>query len=475
MKKYIGLLLLLISLSLHGEVVRDYYTVKGRVTVKGKGVAGVRVTDGVSIVLTNKKGEYKLPTHGGREFIYITQPTGYRVPIIQGAPSFYQLNKRGERVDFSLELDGDQTKHGFVVWADPQMKDEKDLQLFKEMVLKFKLQLNEKSSGLSFHGLSCGDQVFNTLSFYTDYKKELEGLGIPFYQTIGNHDLNFTERTNEVAFNTYTEAFGPRYFSFDVGEVHYVVLNNVFYYGYKHQYIGYLNEEQLGWLEKDLSFVPHGKTVVITFHIPAIYGHTGYAPKQDALMKNSLINNKALFKIVEPYNTHILTGHSHTQWNTRESEQLMEHVHGSIGGGFWENGLCLDGNPQGVTWYFVEGDSISWYFQGLESPRDFQFRVYPLGYDDKNPDFIVVNVFNYDTKWKVQWYEDGQRIDSLEKFWGTDPYARRVYHKEMSERYPWLSAWPTGHLFRFKPHNPSAKIEVKVTDSFGNEFVQKVQ
>ena len=57
--------------------------------------------------------------------------------------------------------------------------------------------------------------------------------------------------------------YGPAYYSYNVGEVHYAVLNDNYYIGRDWYYIGYLEERQLAWLERDLSFVPAGTTVVV--------------------------------------------------------------------------------------------------------------------------------------------------------------------------------------------------------------------
>ena len=67
---------------------------------------------------------------------------------------------------------------------------------------------------------------------------------------------------------TLKQYFGPDYYSFNRGKVHYVILDDVFCVGRGSAAIVYLPEEQLRWLEQDLSRIKPGGTVVVSFHIP---------------------------------------------------------------------------------------------------------------------------------------------------------------------------------------------------------------
>src|SRR5688572_18871167 len=57
----------------------DLSTIKvtGVVKSSGKGVAGVAVTDGVNVVVTDSRGNYTLTTNTTAEFVYISIPKGY--------------------------------------------------------------------------------------------------------------------------------------------------------------------------------------------------------------------------------------------------------------------------------------------------------------------------------------------------------------------------------------------------------------
>ena len=70
-----------------------------------------------------------------------------------------------------------------------------------------------------------------------------------------NHDLDLNVRSNEHARTTYKSYYGPTYYSFNRGNVHYVVLDDIFFIAKSYLYVGYLTEQQLQWLEQDLKQV----------------------------------------------------------------------------------------------------------------------------------------------------------------------------------------------------------------------------
>ena len=105
-------------------------------------------------------------------------------------------------------------------------------------------------------------------SLYGEYNDVMARTGLVFRNVIGNHDMTLYGRSHETSFTKFEDTYGPTYYSFDVGRIHYVALNDNFYIGREYFYIGYLDERQLRWLEKDLASVRPGSTVVVCLHIP---------------------------------------------------------------------------------------------------------------------------------------------------------------------------------------------------------------
>lgn len=451
---------------------------RGRVVCDGKGVAGVAVTNGRDVVQTDKRGAFELPDVEMLPLVYYSLPSGYESPVERGVPQFYakKPTKQGEELRFELNKSPlAQENHAFVVWADPQVLDMEEVKLLSEVREDLGRTYEEYAGRVPFHGISCGDNVFDHLHLFAPYKEEVAQLGFPFYQVFGNHDMDFNGRSDYNSDSTYRESFGPSYYSFKRGKIHYVTLKDVFYYGDSYRYFGYIDEQQLRWLERDLEQVEPETTVVVSLHIPTLYGDTPKPPSDISLMRNSVMNKEALYRILKPYNVHLMAGHSHIQWNRILGEQMMEHVHAAASGAWWQGPVGLDGTPKGYTIYEVTGDSISWYFKGLHKDREEQFKLYPVGSDPEQAESFVANVFNYDPQWRIYWYENGEQMGEMEQYWGKDPYAAELYQPGKNKKHGWLSVGMTDHLFRAAPRNPAAKIEVVVIDRFGKSYRKSIE
>ncbi len=470
--KKTNLLIWIILIGIYTNVTAT--TVTGKLTSQGKAIPEVQITDGKTIVLTDKHGKFSLETSDESEYIYYSLPSGYESPIQNGIPVFFKKIKhelKKQKINFELiKAVKSQTNHAFILWADPQVLDLEEFDLLEEVVKDVKKTIASFSPETPVHAISAGDNVFDRLHFFDKYKQVISQIKVPFYQVIGNHDMDYNNRSNELSSKSFTEAFGPVHFSYNVGKIHYIVLKNVFYYGFSYRYIGYIDEKQLQWLEQDLKLVKPGSTVVVSLHIPTIYGESEKPESFASEMSNSLLNRQALYKILEPYNTHILAGHSHTQWYTQIAPNLSEHVHAAASGAWWQGIICTDGSPKGYTVYKVDGDSLTWYFKGVNQHKSEQFKLYNIGAEAAFPDFFIANVYNYDLQWKVFWYENGVQKGEMQRYWGEDPYAAELYQPGKNKKHSWLSVSKTHHLFRAKPENPNAKIHVEVVDRFGNKY-----
>lgn len=468
-KLYIVLLLSLVTHILHAQRL-----INGKIHYENRGVAGVIVTDGKNVTKTNTKGYYKLVTDEKQNYVYYSLPKGYESPLENGVPVFYKgIVSNRDCYDFEIMKSmREQYRHAFVVWAAPQIIDPEEFQLLEEVINDIKGVRD--SYHTSFHGISCGDIVFDRLNFFDKYKKSIGQFNFPFYQVLGNHDIDYSNETHESSRQSYLKAFGPDYYSFNVGNIHYVILNDVFYYGYAYHYMGYIDGQQLEWLKKDLSYVLKGTTVMIALHSPTMYTDADIRPNMEKRQKNSLINNKALYECLKGYNVHILAGHSHTQWNTVISDSIMEHTHAAVSSAWWQDEVALDGTPKGYTVYEVEGDNVKSFFKGVGLGKEEQLKVYPVEADTENPMAFVVNVYNYDPLWKVEWYENDVWRGEMEPFWRVDPLAKRLYEPGKNKRYSWLSYNRTNHMFRAVPTDVDSQIKVVVTDRFQQKYTQVI-
>ncbi len=477
-RKSLGLFLMFLIVSMFTIAqTSPNYLIKGKVSCEGIGIAGVQVTDGTQIVETDKKGNYLLQTANNSELVYYSLPSGYESPIRNGVPVFYapiSANAKVQKVDFELiKAKKSQQKHTLIAWADPQVLEIEEFALMDKVLDDINQTIAATASDVPVYAISLGDNVFDKMDFFDDYKKAISKVKVPFYHVIGNHDMDYNNRSNELSAKSYSAAFGPTHFSYNIGNVHYVVLKDVFYYGYSYRYMGYITENQLAWLEKDLQKVKKGSTVIVSLHIPTVFNESKEA-EYATVLSNSVMNNAALFKILSPFRSHILAGHSHTQWNTIVSPTIIEHVHAAASAAWWQGEIGLDGTPKGYTVYEIDGDSLSWYFKGVGMSKSEQFKAYSIGADARYTDCFIANVFNYDPTWKVEWLENDVLKGEMTQYWGYDPLANKQYQPGKNKKFDWLSAGETHHLFKAKPENAGAKITIRVTDRFKNVYIKQL-
>lgn len=453
-------------------------TVTGKVHAGGKGIAGVAVTDGNSIVLTDKNGNYTLAAAAGAEFVYISLPAGYAFPAEKQIAKFYQpIATQTQRfaADFTLEkLTTDDTQHYFVVWADTQMISEKDAELLKaQTVPDLKELVASYPANSLFHGIGCGDLVWDKFELFKGYKEAVDATGVTFFNVIGNHDMDIkTARTDEWSAETFKKEFGPTYYSFNRGKIHYVVLDDVFFIGTAKKYIGYITENQLSWLEQDLKNVPKGSTVVVSLHIPT---DTGAARryKKEAELGSNVSNREQLYKILAGYKVHFMSGHTHFN-DVWEKGDMMEHNHGTVCGAWWTGPVCGDGTPNGYGVYEVNGDELKWYYKSTGFSRDHQLTVFEPGKVKEYPDEVLANVWNWDAKWKVEWFEDGVAKGAMQQRVALDPVAVELYSgPELPKKHKFVEPTLADHMFFAKPSADAKEVEVKVTDRFGKVYRAK--
>lgn len=452
--------------------------IKGIVEAQGKGIPNVSVTDGTNVIQTDKNGKFSLVVEKNSSYIYYSLPSGFNSPANNGIPVFFEkINHKlnSQEVRFKLyRSEKDQTNHAFVLMADPQILDNEEFELLHDVVNDINKTISNLAVKVPVHAISAGDNVFDRLNLFQDYKNIISKAGATFYHVIGNHDMDYNNRSNELSSKTYCEAFGPDHYSLNVGKVHYIMLKNVFYYGYTYRYIGYIDENQLQWIEKDIAGLTPGTTIILTYHIPSIYGESEKPESYSTLLSNELMNKSALFKILEKYKLHILAGHSHTQWTTIIDKNTIEHVHAAACGAWWQGNVCTDGTPGGYTVYEVNNDSVSWYFKGINTNETEQFRLYPVGTDLNFPRSFIANVYNFDPQWQVKWYENGKCMGNMLQYWGKDPLATSMYKPELLKKHKWITVNETHHLFRAEPINIKALIEIEVIDRFGNKYLKKL-
>lgn len=465
-----------------GITVTAGIKVTGKVTTDGKGIEGVAVTDGTTIVTTNYKGNYVLDADVDAKYIYITLPDGIEVPMKDGVPSFYAEIKPDKynhfKHDFELTKSSrDMTNHILYVMADPQVYFDPNMAEVEKAAIEMKNSQRDDYKGLDAIGICVGDivgQVKQGDHYFPWMIKEVAKTEFPFFYACGNHDIDMSVSNNEDSKSTFNKYFGPSYYSFNRGKVHYVVLDDVFYMG--RYYNGYLTKKQLEWLKQDLGFVSPGNTVIVSMHIPC-YSRAARHGQWGKEEPNKILSNRqALFNILKPYNAHLMTGHEHYNENYVYSDSLYEHCHAPLSTLFWCAPWAMDGTPGGYAVYEIKGDNVDWYYKSVGKPRDYQFEVYKRGVSREHPEAVVANIWNFDATWKVEWYENGILKGNMTRYTGYDPNIWNdvsLHGKDYA--FPYVGSDLTEHMFYAIPEQDDSEILIKVTDHNGNIYQQTLK
>lgn len=432
--------------------------IRGRVTASGKGIANVAVSDGFTVVRTDQKGKYAIQTNQETEHLFMSTPSGYEIRQVDGFAAIY-VNIHNRHYDFDLRKTSyNDSRHFFLALGDPQVRVKEDSRQFSEESIPDIINFLQQRHKERFHGVSLGDSIWDRHVMWEPYKNDIKRINIPFFQVVGNHDK--TEITGEQTDDNslFKRHFGPAYYSFNRGKAHYVVLDNVRYQNIK-SYDGYVSEQQLNWLEQDLQGVAKDQPLFIYTHIPT---------------HNAVKNRDALVYLLDGFqNVHFLSGHTHQNTNKVISSAIYEHTVASLCGAWWTGPVCTDGTPRGYAVFEVNGNEVTWFYKSVGHDENYQFRtsVQKLNHGLHR---IMVNVWNYDPDWKVEWFADGQPMGSLEQIKGFDELAVALYKgKELpKERREWVEPKKTDHLFIAQTNARS--VLIRVTDRFGNKFEEKI-
>lgn len=445
--------------------------VRGRVVCAGRGVEGVWVSDGESFARTDKQGRYRLAADDRNRFVFVCVPSGYEAPSEGGVVRFFNpLPADGKSCDFSLtQREGSDEKHGFVVIADPQIWARKEFVKLGAAADDIAATVGGYADR-AFHGLCCGDIVSHDHSFYGEYNDVMSRTGLAFHNAIGNHDMQVFGRSHETSFAKFEAMYGPVYYSFDMGRIHYVVLDDTFFIGRDYFYIGYLEERQMRWLEQDLSHIEAGSTVVVCMHIPSTCDEADRKQFRYQGAGSTLINHRGLYDILKPFRAHILSGHTHTAFNQPLAENLYEQVVPALSGAWWQGALCTDGTPSGYAVYEADGSELSWYYKSTGCPADYQMELYCGAEYPEFAGYAVANIWASDKEWKVTFTIDGASCGAAERFEAYDPAAKRMYATTDHLDHKWIYPSLSDHFYRVPLPEGAKNVTVEATDRFGRRY-----
>ena len=397
----------------------------------GKGIPGVPVTDGYHFTTTDENGVYQMELNDLARLVYITVPAAYKIPLDERhAPAFYSTGKLDlkavNRNDFTLEmLSEPENEFTLVMIGDPQCQTSKGVKYFSQefktypgTIPDIKATINEGLASGEYknvYAMTLGDIVFDSNGTWDPMRDAMSNVEIssgwlPFFQCIGNHDHDATVDTDYKAVQQFMDRFGPTDYSFDRGNAHIVVMDNVV--ALQTASASYPNgktwgfgagywPEQWEWLKQDLDLVKDKENKIMIFcsHIPfrnsANYMIGANVVPQPEWHKDDILNEMAKFNSAE-----LMIGHSHysacyihKDFVCKSGRPVMEHIHQAACGGWWNCNSSVTGAPNGYTIYNIkDGNVVNWTNEGTGRSKDYQFRVY-----DGNQ--IFTGALNIDLNW----------------------------------------------------------------------------
>jgi hypothetical protein len=437
-----------------------------------KPLSGIKVSNGRDIVKTDEEGRYELPVKDDT-IVFVIKPRNWRTPLSEDKlPRFYYIHKpHGSpeskfagvdptgplpgSVDFPLYPQEEPETFKAILFGDPQPRNQQEVDYIGHDVVEELV-----GTDASF-GVTLGDIAFDDLSLFEPQARMIALLGIPWYNVIGNHDINLDARHSHHHNETFERVFGPSYYSFDHGPVHFLVLDDIQWLvteNGKGRYEGGLGQAQMEFIKNDLSLIPQDQLVVLMMHIPLV----------------EVKDRIELYRLIEqrPFCMSI-SAHKHTHqhlyitkkdgWRGPKPHHHVVNV--TVSGSWWggspdERGiphtLMADGAPNGYSIINFDGRKYSLDFYAAGRSKDYQMQIHA---DEEVPinllDQAVVhaNVFNGSEKTRVEMRlgETGEWTP-MKLTREPDPTYQKAYEAEQAlGKVSWRNLpkpAPSGHLWK---------------------------
>ena len=508
-------------------------TVYGIVSSAGVGVENVVVSDGAEVTVTNEKGIYQLKSAKKWGYVFISVPSGYEVPSVGVLPQFHRALKNSadvvERADFKLEKVDGQDSYKIFMLGDMHLANRTgDLGQFAQFTSDLTDYMT-RHKGEKMYALTLGDMTWDLYWYSNSYyfpqylntvNSQIKNLQI--FHTMGNHDNDFQTRSDYDAAVKYVDQICPTYYSFNIGKVHYVVMDDIDCSSYdgstSRNYVKSLSAEQLDWLAKDLSHVAKTTPVVVAMHAQVFYPTTsGFKIDHDQ------VNTLRLFDILAGYTVRFVTGHTHKLFNVTpdapivDGHNFREYNSGSVCASWWWSGnltpgihIGTDGTPGGYGIWDVTGTDFQCLYKSTGWPEEYQFRSYDLNnvhfsmadvplmpsdisasvknaymqyvnaYPQNNDNEVLINIWNWNSDWTLSVVDENRKTLPYTEVWAYDPLhiaalsVKRFNNAGLKSTPSFITDKFT-HFFKVKADDADTDLVITVKDEFGNEWTENMQ
>lgn len=518
---------------------RQGYSLRGVVSCNFKGLEGVVVSDGVDVTTTDADGLYYLNSTKPFGYVFISTPSGYEPATATGTntPANFQhltaAAQSPEEHNFELTAAA-QNSYVLVTMADMHLANRNnDISQYEKGFLKDVNDLikSYEAQGKKVYGLTLGDQSWDQYWYANSYAipeamKEVYKVKCPTYNVIGNHDNDPYVADNFGAQAKWNALVCPNYYSFNLGHVHYIVLDNIYYKNVgasqgvigTREYTGTIDAVQLEWLRRDLATITDKTRPVAVCMHAALFTHP-YLNSAGSIVQNvGLTSGADLIAALDGFtDVKVITGHSHLNARGSHGTNITEYNTAAVCATWWWTGknnyagnhICRDGAPGGYGVWEVSGNEMTQYYKSIGYDRNYQFRTtdlnqvhitldkyapnctdpsivakfntYAQGYQNVNDrNEVLINVFNWGPGWKVNVTENGKQLTAKQV---TDRDPLHIISYEMMRLNQGGTTVPTDgfvtntsvKIFKVTASSPTSTLEITVTDHFGNVYTQTME
>ena len=507
-------------------------TVFGLVSSEEGPVANVVVSDGTEVTVTDDKGIYELKSAKKWGYVFISVPSGYEVAAEGVFPQFYQTLKGAadvvEQKDFKLTKVDGQDRYKLFLLGDMHLANRtNDAAQFTQFTTDLNAYMAQHS-GQKMYALTLGDMTWDLYWYKNNYyalpqyretiNRQVKNLQI--YHTMGNHDNDFMTTSDYDAAVKYVDCIGPTFYSFNIGQVHYVVMDNIDCSAYdgtdSRNYVKKLSNEQLKWLAKDLAYVDKSTPLIVAMHAQ-IYKptSTGFAFDLDSA------NTEALLAALDGYEVHFVTGHTHKVYNITPDDDVVkgrdihEHNSGAICASWWWSGnltpgvhVSIDGAPGGYAIWDIDGTDFAWLYKSTGWPEEYQFRSYDLNnvsfsmddvpnipsnvliqlaykkyvnaYPENSDNEVLIKIWNWNSNWELSVVDERGKTLEYTPVWAYDPLhiaalsVPRFNNSGITSTPSFVTESAT-NFFKVKADDADVDLTITVKDEFGHTWTEEMQ
>lgn len=455
---------------------------------------GIVVTDGRHCVKTNAKGEYAIQSNlDEARFVYLSLPSGAIIPDTPNPVPYKRIPRyvKAVQADFTLDMGPEVKDYTVMMIADPQVRPyncyrsqgwDDSMERWNDTVAPDAEAFRASCTG-TVYSINLGDLVYNEMYAWDDYMDVASKIHCPTFNVIGNHDYDQATRFETEQGNVYFETYvGPDHYSFDLGDLHYVVFNNILYdiYGKVTRYHYGLDDRALAWLKEDLRYVPKDKIILTCSH------HNPFkTPNKSPHGSHNAysLNYQEYLDLLSSYReVYAWNGHNHENFYYNYKGKDTKHgapniqcisVARATGALRLNKEIAAKGEPQGYMIMHVQGDSLNWYYKSVGHGQDYQMRAYAPA---EAGDPVRVNIWNWSEGWSTPaWYENGVKVADMEFTPGVDPAYYDVFEgvtNQTTRKYCQPSH--EAILFSVNPSPGATGGEIRVTDLFGTTYSQSI-